>query len=697
MVKEGRTEKTVHVLFLRDGTESIFQEIYNWFYADKQRVAAKELLCQVIANQRRHAETDAQRERMLIRIKRMEKIAPDENLKKVLCDLDEHDKQTTKIKNIALALDEEHAEAVRALNNGWKSYTDCKSKSFEIASALDEANDHWNRHITQHFARFLSYVIRKPPKLPAENIDYGLVEEFCKKWLLSKTDGTGAASFPELIGLTKAQVPAVEAAVQKINAVLERSGEDIKTPSEVGMPTNASAYGNAAETADSIKTAVGIEEENGIIHVIGRRKTSTNETSYSCISYVIQGVFMLLGFKNFRTALPVFASANPVCVLAQPGAMKRLGAKGKQRIKTIENAIPAPKAVDSKKPEVRPLEIKLAASLKDISLDYQAELDMRDSGTGTCMLVRNSNSPVSTSKHFMDFLKTLESLQKRSEGKCTRVDCQGKEVILAEYQVGPLNSCLTDNQICYLEEVYCYAVLRAVSEGKPILLTDLFGYEELTVKRCVHAILAPVRDAIAAGKGPAVHIRVTCKKLHDEIKAGLESSLRSLMPLDARPLVEIKQTIDEIDVALPGMMMITRETKNFCNRRLHNIFFDLYRIYEEKPINKIRMRSVLSNKKVTHLYFFAERLDLDKNGAPQVKKILKEYAEFFKAARTKKCLYVTIELLWVPEKTQDKDNEPLLENLCGVIKSANKDEPGLKVCIVTTSSAAGGHIFKQFS
>src|SRR6478672_8955484 len=81
IVKEGDEERIVHFLFLRDGTESAFQRIYNWFYADKQRIAAKELLCKVIMNDERPTEKDAKREKMLIRIREMERIAPDLNLR----------------------------------------------------------------------------------------------------------------------------------------------------------------------------------------------------------------------------------------------------------------------------------------------------------------------------------------------------------------------------------------------------------------------------------------------------------------------------------------------------------------------------------------------------------------------------------------------------------------------------------------
>jgi hypothetical protein len=117
IVKGGEEKKFVYVLFLRDGTESIFQEIYNWFYADEQRTAAKELLCNVIMNGHCSEKIDAKRERMLNRIKKMERIIPDENLKKkVLYDLSEDDKRAAQLKNIELKLDE-YAEAVRDFNN----------------------------------------------------------------------------------------------------------------------------------------------------------------------------------------------------------------------------------------------------------------------------------------------------------------------------------------------------------------------------------------------------------------------------------------------------------------------------------------------------------------------------------------------------------------------------------------------------
>jgi hypothetical protein len=719
IVKDGAEEKVVHILFFRDGTESIFKKIYNWYYADKQRTAAKELLCKVIMNGYCSVKIDAKRERMLNRIKKMERIVPDENLKnKVLYDLDERKKRAANIEKIALKLDEKYAEAVRELNEEWGSSTGYKSKFFgmpgakkiddkefqhpwgnHIAKILDETS---NKYLTQNFFWFISYAINESL---LNDIDYGLVEKFCKKWLLSKTVGTSATNFAELVGLTEAQKLAVEAAVQQINAVLGPSRGGSTTLSEVSMPATASAEVNAPDTANSIEPTFDTKDEKGIIKFVGPEKTSTNKTSYSLISYVVQGISMLPSFKNLRTGRSVFASENPVCAIAHSSAVKRPGAKKKRAIKKIKNAIPARKPVDSKKAEVRPLKIEKVKALAHISLDYQPELDIRDIGTGACILVRDTEGPGSTSKHFGDWRRSFGPLPETNDGKCTVVKSREEEVVIfAKYQVGPLNSCLTDNQISYLEEVYRGAVEWAVSNGKSILLTDVFCYDELTVKRCVYAMLAPIRDAIALGKSPAVHIRVTSKKLCDEIKVGLESSLRFITPLSALPLVERKQIIDKADLVLPGMMMVTQETKNFFKNHLDNPFSNLYEDYEKDSVEKIRVRAKLSNNSITRLYFFAKRFDLDKNGAPRVQKISdeyaelisKEYTEFFKAAQANKCLYVTIELLWVPEKHQDKDNKPLLENLCDVIKNANKDEPSLKVCIVTKSDAAAAHILNQF-
>jgi hypothetical protein len=133
---------------------------------------------------------------------------------------------------------------------------------------------------------------------------------------------------------------------------------------------------------------------------------------------------------------------------------------------------------------------------------------------------------------------------------------------------------------------------------------------------------------------------------------------------------------------------------------LQDIFSCLYREYKEAhkkgSAEKIRVRRSLSYNSITHLYFFAESFGPKKNGAPQVQKILDEYTEFFKAARARKCLYVTIELLWVAEQHQDKNNIPLLKNLCDLIKNANRDEPRLKVCIVTTNKAVAANVSEQF-
>jgi hypothetical protein len=710
IVKEGDEERIVHFLFLRDGTESAFQRIYNWFYADKQRIAAKELLCKVIMNDERPAEKDAKREKMLIRIREMERIAPDLNLRNVLYDLGEHDEQAAKIKNAVLELAgyadifsglEKKLEFPVISNNRF-------ARKRGIDEIVDEAGLYWDAYITQNFVQFVSPAINNAP------IDYGLVEEFCAKWMWSKREGASTSNFTKHVGLTEAQEFAVGLAVQKINDNLNLTRERIMTLSEVKqisegtapsldagknvsvLPIKMLADIDAADNANSVKSTIDTDDGKGIIAFADLRKASIKEASYLSISNVVQGISMVPGCKSLLAAWRIFASAKPVCALAHSSALKTLAVKGKRAIKKTDAAIPAPKVICPKKDGMCLLVIKEAKSLKDISFDWQSELDVSDSGRSTYILARDSASPESTSAHFEDWLRSLGCVQKKNDGNCTLVQFQEKEVILASYQARPLNSCLTDSQIGYLEKIYRYAVDLAVSNGKSILLTNLFDCEELTVKRCVYAMLAPVRDSIAAGRRPAVHIRVTSERLRAEIQAGLESSLRLITPLHMRPLVEIKPIIDKIGLALPGMMMVTQQTQNLFEDAPHNRFSYLYGEYESGRAGKVGVRGVLSDNSVTRLYFFAEKFGLDKHGFSQVQEISDEYAEFFKAARGRKCLYVTIELLWVPEKHKHKDNIFLLDKLCAEIKKANKMEPQLKVCLVTPNKGAGDYISRQF-
>jgi len=137
----------------------------------------------------------------------------------------------------------------------------------------------------------------------------------------------------------------------------------------------------------------------------------------------------------------------------------------------------------------------------------------------------------------------------------------------------PLNSTLAEAQIVSLENVYRFALGNALSTGEPILLTQLFDYDEAVGDRCIYAMLSPIKNAIAEGKRTAVHIRVTSKNLHEKICAAIKSGLKLIEPLSMRPFVEIKKKTTETDLQCLGMMMVTRDTQNLFEKAPHNIFF----------------------------------------------------------------------------------------------------------------------------
>src|SRR4051812_24234227 len=76
-------QQTVYLLFLRNGSESVFEKWDNWWNAQAQRALAKQLVCRALAEQRDGAPSGqarmemAHRERALLSVRKIDKMAPE--------------------------------------------------------------------------------------------------------------------------------------------------------------------------------------------------------------------------------------------------------------------------------------------------------------------------------------------------------------------------------------------------------------------------------------------------------------------------------------------------------------------------------------------------------------------------------------------------------------------------------------------
>ncbi|MFL6717592.1 MAG: hypothetical protein ACJ8G3_14640, partial [Burkholderiaceae bacterium] len=84
MVMVNGKQETVYLLFLRNGSESVFERLDNWWNAKTQRELARQLICMALAEQRvpavpgRIATRTLVHENTFSRVRKMDKMAPNE-------------------------------------------------------------------------------------------------------------------------------------------------------------------------------------------------------------------------------------------------------------------------------------------------------------------------------------------------------------------------------------------------------------------------------------------------------------------------------------------------------------------------------------------------------------------------------------------------------------------------------------------
>jgi len=190
---------------------------------------------------------------------------------------------------------------------------------------------------------------------------------------------------------------------------------------------------------------------------------------------------------------------------------------------------------------------------------------------------------------------------------------------------------------------------------------------------------------------PAIHIRVTSAKLQEKILLALENLPYTAAALSARPDLEVTDRLEEEDLKLPGMMMVTARTAGFATGALGRRLARLYANSREPGMDRVCPRRLLSGQNRSHFYFFASPCPL-KDGYPDGAGLAGEYGSLFTAARQKGCQLVSIEVL-----SEGAGHDAMLAaGLAAAILSARAQTPELKVRVVSRSAVIRDMLTERF-
>lgn len=653
---DGKQER-IYVFFMRNGNESIFERLDNWWNAKSQHALVKELICTALATTDGPAGSGQTRlrtlaqEKALLRVRKMDKMVP-EKIQAIFSECVAAQKEIEVFQNKIFSISSDDRLKFKEFHRGYhrllgegkivSSISLLCGEKFLIKDPMNdllaEAASHYADALLNAFMEFAQAAAGNRPM---KEIDLALALAFIDRWKTlrqaSRQSGTASPAVPE------SELAAVcRSAIDALIDVCD------KLPSAPPMASQA-------PPGDLMALVLAPPRP-----VAPRPVPPLYSVSLPVLP---AGLFQSLWAGAVHAASQALMPAARTMVRRAPLA-----------------AAPAALAAPAKPPArtTATTPIRPAQSPQHIPCDYQSELDMADIDREAVILIANEGGLFSLSPACREWLAELDRHQHAKEGHFSKVPYQAQTVLLARAERAPMHGYLDAAAIRRLGEVYDAAVATAVAQDRPICLTDLFDYDPRTADQCVETMLAPVRRCYRDGRQPAIYIRVTSSRLRETIVAALKMPLSA--PSAEQPAVRVIDWVTAADLQLPGLMMISGDSGNPRIKALAQRHARYARpaAAGAAAMSRVVPRKLLGSNTRTHLYFLAQPCPL-RNRVPDNARIASEYAALFHAARQYHCKHVTLEAL-----SESPGYEVILANtLSAAIIAAQALTPELKVCIVT--------------
>lgn len=665
-IVDGKKE-TIYVFFLRNGNESLIERLENWWNAKAQHALVRRLICEALSSLDAPASPGQSevrtlaREKALLRVRKMEKMAP-VIIREIVSECIEAQKTMQVFQHKLLTISAEDRLKFKKFDQefhrpsvGAEIVQTVSMLSPETFLVKDPIND-LLLESASHFAgalldAFIEFIHAVAESRPIIETDLPMVLAFIDRWktgkkTLSQTDIAGAA-------VTEGErMAACRAFIDTLIGVCD------------GLPPAAPMV---SETLADGRMAIVPAPSRPV----AARPVSPPQPAP--LPVLPAGLFQsLLACGGRRSAGAVHAVSQ-----ALMPAMRSLA---RHTPLNVEAAAPARKPVRA----ATTTPILPAQSPQDISCDYQSELDVTDIDSKAVILIAYQGNLFSLSPACLRWTAELGEEQHAAEEHYSKVHYRGQTVLLARAARAPLGAHLDAAAIRRLGEAYDAAVRLAIAHGRPICLTNLFDDDPQTADQCVEAMLAPVRRCYREGMRPAIHIRVTSRRLQESVVAALKALL-STQPAE-RPAVEVVDCLSEADRQLPGLIMVSADSADPLNSavaRRHAQQAASARA-GAAAASRVVPRKLLGSQARTHLYYVARPCPL-KNGLPDGARIAGEYAALFHEARQHQCMLVMLEVL---SETPGHEGATIAA-LSAAIMAARAVSPALKVRIVTRNRQIG--------
>jgi len=690
-------QQVVYLLFLRNGHESVFERLDNWWNAETQRTLARQLICATLAGQSGLAETGQimnrtlLQEKVLLRARKMARMAPEE-MRVLFSECVSAQTEINGLQNKLLSIDSEDRKTFQELARSFREMPAQENTSpllwpwmnvnndvkNPIDGILAQAQSHYLHAMLEALIRFNQAVAenRRP-----SDIDLASVLELIDKRRTMR-QCSSQSDIPRPDGMEVADVVACLGAV---NAVLDLCDKLHCAPSPL-LPSEAGRSGDCKAIVPApFRPAASPEPVQPPLSALPALQASLFQSLWAC--------------SAGRSAGAVYMASRALTPVAKRMASRATLAAAPAAATTAATAAMASTATTAtiRTSALAPRPIRPALSPRDIVCDCQAELDVADIDSQALILIANEGGLFSLSAACQLWLAALGRRQHASETHFARVQDQRQTVLLAQAQRTSMHGHLSAGAIRKLAETYDAAVAEAISQSRPICLTDLFDHDPCTVDQCVEAMLAPIRRCYQEGLQPAIQIRVSSPRL----QARIVSALNALVPApptderpEERPAVEVIDCLTDADRRLPGLIMVSADSIDPLHRKLARRHAQQVRAAPPGAAAaawRVEPRKRLGGETRTHLYFYARPCPL-KDGLPDGARIAGEYTALFQAARQHRCRLVTLEVL---SETPEQEGV-LIAALSAAIMTARAMTPALKVRIVTRNEKIRDSIRRCF-
>lgn len=683
-------QHVVYLLFLRNGNESVFERLDNWWNAETQRTLARQLICATLAGQSGLAKTGKimnrtlVQEKVLLRARKMARMAPEE-MRALFSECVAAQTEINGLQNKLLSIASEDRKIFQELARNLREMPAQENTSRllrpwmnvnnnvknPIDGILAQAQSHYLHAMLQALIRFNQAVAenRRPSDIDLASI----LELIDKRRTMRQCSSQSDTPRPD--GTEVAHVVACRDAV---NAVLDLCDKLHCAPSPL-LPSEARHRADCKAIVPApFRPAASPEPVQPPLSALPALQASLFQSLWACSAGRSAGAVYMASRALTPVARRMASRATHTAAPAAATTVTTATTASTATTATTETAATIPASALAPRP-IRP-----ALSPRDIVCDCQAELDVADIDSQALILIANEGGLFSLSAACQLWLAGLGRRQHASETHFAKVQDQRQTVLLAQAQRTSMHGHLSAGAIRKLAETYDAAIAEAISQSRPICLTDLFDHDPCMVDQCVEAMLAPIRRCYQEGLQPAIQIRVSSPRLQARVVFAL-NTLVSAPPPDERPeerpAVEVIDCLTDADRRLPGLIMVSADSIDPLHRKLARRHAQQVRTAPPGATAaawRVEPRKRLGGETRTHLYFYAQPCPL-KDGLPDGARIAGEYTALFQAARQHKCRLVTLEVL---SETPGQEGG-LIAALSAAIMTARATTPALKVRIVT--------------